>query len=195
MRGLLCGLSSLVTLGLLVAALAADDQKDAASADNRPAGKVVSVGKVVGKLTKVEGEQGITLEVTQESLQVNGRAHRGAAPTYRLKESKKTVTLPLTEGVKIRTLKLPPKFDAQGKPQQYTKEELADLKGSDRKLPGYRAEFESLKAGEIVRVELARRKGGKEAAAADADKAKDKKAAKADKPVVTLIVILKANEK
>jgi hypothetical protein len=101
--------------------------------------------------------------------------------------------LPLTEGVKIRTLKLPPKFDAQGKPQQYTKEELADLKGSDRKLPGYKAEFESLKAGEIVRVELARRKGGKEAATADADK--DQKAAKADKPVVTLIVILKANEK
>ena len=65
----------------------------------------------------------------------------------------------------------------------YTKAELKELKGKDADLPGYEATPDALKAGQMLKVTLARPKAEKK----DADK-QDADAKKGNE--VTLIVIV-----
>jgi hypothetical protein len=98
------------------------------------------------------------------------------------------------EDVKVRTTELPEQFDEKGNIKKYTKEELKQLKGKDKDLPGYESTFEALRAGQLVQVTLTTHKAKKPAAspgdskdkpAADkaAEKEKDNAAAK-DKPAL-----------
>jgi len=64
----------------------------------------------------------------------------------------------------VRTLKLPLAFDDKGNPRKYTPQELKDLKGTEG-LPGYTADISDLKAGQIVRVSVSKRKKTGEAVA------------------------------
>ena len=46
-----------------------------------------------------------------------------------------------SEDVVVRMARPKDDFDEKGKPKKYTKKELAELRGTDKKLPGYKAEF------------------------------------------------------
>src|SRR5262249_37754586 len=59
------------------------------------------------------------------------------------------------ELVKVRTMILPEQFDEKGNIKKYTKEELKELKGKDKDLPGYESSLEKLEAGQVVTVTLA----------------------------------------
>jgi hypothetical protein len=96
---------------------------------------------------------------------------------------KKDIDFHAADGVKVRTENLPTKFDEKGDPKKYTSDELKELKGKDKDLPGYQAALTDLKAGQVVTVTLAPHKAKKDD---DKDKAKD-----APKMDVTLIVIEK----
>jgi len=99
--------------------------------------------------------------------------------------------------MKVRTLQLPIDFDEKGKPKRYSAQELKDLKGPDPKLPGYTADFDSLKPEQVVKVYLARKKGAKAAPLQQPGKkkGKDDNAEAADartenRPEVTMVLIL-----
>jgi hypothetical protein len=94
----------------------------------------------------------------------------------------------------VRTMFLPEKFDDKGKPKKYTAKELKELRGPDASLPGYSADNDSLKDGQIVTVYLVRKKRVPAIKAAPKDKEKkDKDNEKLwdddNKPKVRMIVI------
>jgi hypothetical protein len=64
----------------------------------------------------------------------------------------------VTDDVKVRQMKLPPKTDENGKKVPYTPDELVKLKGT-LPLAGYEAAIGDLKSGQLVRLHLVRVKG------------------------------------
>jgi hypothetical protein len=64
----------------------------------------------------------------------------------------------LTDDVKIRLMVPPVQYDEKGRPKRYTNKELTDLKGEDKKSPGFPGSVEDLQANAVVRVDLVRTK-------------------------------------
>jgi hypothetical protein len=94
----------------------------------------------------------------------------------------------------VRTMVLPEQFDDKGKPKKYTPKDLKELRGTDPNLPGFKADLDSLKNGEVVTVYLVRKKQAAPAKAAPKEKDKDKKekdkaADEDNKPKIRMIVI------
>jgi len=113
---------------------------------------------------------------------------------YPYRKGTKDMELHAVDDLKVRSSNPPLEFDEKGRPRRYTYRELKELKGPDTKLPGYQADFESLKPGQDVRITLAKRKPvakvQRPKAADDADL--DKTAPKpSDKQEVMMIVILR----
>jgi hypothetical protein len=107
------------------------------------------------------------------------------------KEQHKDVQLRAVENVKVRMVYPPPDYDDKGNLKKYTAKELEALKGKEG-LPGYTAEFDSLRKGQQVRVWLARKAG---AAPIKGGTTKGKKIEELDdigtgRPEVAMIMIL-----
>jgi hypothetical protein len=99
----------------------------------------------------------------------------GAPPGYRWVVTSSEIEFQAMEEAKIRTLVLPENYDEKGNIKKYTKQELDELKGKDKNLPGYESEMEKLETGMKVKVVLAPRKKSKPAdKPAAAEKADDK---------------------
>lgn len=64
----------------------------------------------------------------------------------------------LTDDVKIRVMIPPPQFDDKGRPKRYTNKELNELKGEDKKSPGFPGTTDDLQANALIRVDLVRTK-------------------------------------
>jgi hypothetical protein len=95
------------------------------------------------------------------------------------------------ENVKVRTKELPEQIDDKGETKKYTKEELSQLKGKDKNLPGYESSLDALKIGQPVQVTLGVHKKPRPTSSADKDKDKDKDTSNEHKMQVKMIVILK----
>jgi hypothetical protein len=98
------------------------------------------------------------------------------------------------DGMIVRTMVLPDQFDDKGKPKKYTAKDLKELRGPDPNLPGFKADRDSLKNGEVVTVYLMRKKQTAPAKAAPKDKDRkekdnDKAADEDNKPKIRMIVI------
>jgi hypothetical protein len=220
MRQLLLG-SLLVTLAAL--GVRADDKRkdDAKKADEE---KLVSAGHLDGILKKDGGSgAGITVTVElilpnpaaqveqlkhqQElmvALSIRNPLIRQQALVQVMQQMRgaqnavlrKNVDLDLepADDMVVRTMFLPERFDEKGKPKKYTAKELKELRGPDPNLPGYSADDDSLRSGQIVTLYLVRKKHVPEAKAAPKDKEmKDKDNDKLwdddKKPKVRMIVI------
>jgi hypothetical protein len=101
-----------------------------------------------------------------------------------MKMQAKDLPVRAAEGIRVRALVPPLDYDDKGNIKKYTKEQLKEMKGPEN-LPGYTAEYESLRAGQMVQVYLAKQKGAAPPAKAKDDKAKDDKAKDA-KPAIKL---------
>jgi hypothetical protein len=81
------------------------------------------------------------------------------------------------DATKVRTDFLPEIFDEKGKPKRYTKDEVAALKGGSS-LPGFKAGYDDIKQGQVVRVVFGKRDEEKK----KDDEKKDDKDKKNDQP-------------
>ncbi len=116
---------------------------------------------------------------------------RTQANMFQVVQATQKVDFQVDEKVKVRVKNLPEQFDDKGNIKKYTKEELTELKGKDKNLPGYESSIDAIKPGQILQVALVVHKkpkplstspsaSGKEIST---DKAKDKDAVKeAPKP-------------
>ena len=68
------------------------------------------------------------------------------------------VEFELADKVMVRIEKPPLAFDDKGKVKKYTKEELDEMKGENKKEFGYKAEIDVLKGGQILRLTMGRPK-------------------------------------
>jgi hypothetical protein len=131
------------------------------------------------------------------------------ANMFQVVNATQKVDFQLEENVKVRIKDLPEQFDEKGNIKRYTPDELRELKGKDKSLPGYESVLENLKVGQVVQVTLAPHKKprpARSASSADTDKDKPKESGKDkaketehDAPVehklqVRMIVILKDND-
>ncbi|MBX7104315.1 MAG: hypothetical protein K1X57_09540 [Gemmataceae bacterium] len=107
--------------------------------------------------------------------------------TVKMKSGRRTqdekVDFDVAEDAKYRILNLPERLDEKHKPIPYTAQEKAKLRGPDTKLPGYTAESSAVKKGQMVEVTLGKLKPAP-------GTPRKKPGEEADKPVVTMIVIL-----
>jgi hypothetical protein len=87
-----------------------------------------------------------------------------------------TVELQADDEVQFRRKDPPPAYDDKGRPRRYTAAELKTLRGPDASLPGYPAEGQDLKVGQVVEVSLVKRQED-----AKKDDAKNQKPARAGK--------------
>jgi hypothetical protein len=180
-------------LGLALALLGpvlAEDKKPAKKSEKsdkqEAKDKLVPVGALVCRIARVEGAQKlITVQIPQPVLQPSGYG-------FRIGQVMRDVEVRPSDDVKVRILQPPADFDEKGRPKRYTAKELKELKGTDPKLPGYTADFESLKADQIVKLYLATRKEAKGASRPKTrKKGKEEDASEADnKPEVTMVVII-----
>jgi hypothetical protein len=146
-RGLFRGILLAWTLAVVLPLLAADDKaetKDKPETKEKPEVKdrMVSAGApLTAKMARLPGtDKNMTLSV----------------PVGR---NWQNVEMPLVDDVKVRLRNPPANFDDKGKPKKYTQKELAELKGPDKKLPGYTGALEDLKSGQIVTVYLVKKAG------------------------------------
>jgi hypothetical protein len=126
------------------------DTKSEKNKKAEPDDGMVSAGELIGIVRNAgSSKKGITLAVETYELRLQGRRIAPAKVT-------KDVDLRPTDDMVVRMLNPPAKFE-NGKARRYTSKELKDLRG-DPKLPGYSAELESVKADQIVKVQLVRKK-------------------------------------
>jgi hypothetical protein len=90
-------------------------------------------------------------------LQLIQQAQGQPQNLYNVKEIKKDIDLRAAEDMKVRTLQPPVEYDDKGNLKKYTPKELKELRGKGN-LPGYTADFDSLREGQIVKVYLAKPK-------------------------------------
>jgi hypothetical protein len=130
--------------------------------------------------------QQMTNEINKLQAQAIQQGFKPQNNPFKNVTEKKDVDFHTADGVKVRELTLPVRFDDKGEIKKYTEDEKKQMKGKDASLPGYEAKLEDLKAGQTIKVTLARHKEEKK----DADQAKDKDAKEmTHKLEVTLIVI------
>jgi hypothetical protein len=128
---------------------------------------------------------------------------RAEANLFQVVTATQKVEFQAEENVKVRIKDLPQDFDDKGNIKKYTREELAELKGKDKNLPGYESSIDALKVGQVVQVTLGAHKKPRPSSSsstsvsknkdADSDKDKDseKESTNQHKMQVKMIVILK----
>ncbi|MFL5241872.1 MAG: hypothetical protein ACJ8FY_07170 [Gemmataceae bacterium] len=97
-----------------------------------------------------------------------------------VKQEKFKMDFRLGDNFSVRRAELPTKTEG-GKVVKYTEKEKKELKGSNSKLPGYTANEEELKSGQLITAYLSKKKEAK-------GTSKDKSQAP---PVITMILIQK----
>lgn len=194
--------TGVLSLGVLLPALAADDDGAKKTDAKPPSEKLVKLGEVVGRLTRVEGSQKyITVQVSTPvvvpTLGGGGGRYGRPAISFRVQQVSRDIELSAHDDLKVRVLYPPAEFDEKGRPKRYTSAELKELKGPDPKLPGYMADFDSLKPEQVVRVTVMGKKptmpqkaGARLKTAKDKDVDPEEGAAEEERPFATMIVIL-----
>jgi hypothetical protein len=100
----------------------------------------------------------------------------------------KNYTITSDDELVVRRLHPAPLFDDKGKPRKPTAAELKEMKGTDPKLKGYKAERTDLKPGQIVVVTLAQAKASApNANGGGGGKSSEKSSAKATKPAYKIL--------
>jgi hypothetical protein len=209
---------ALLTAGSLVGAPKKDD-KDGNSEKMIAAGQVV--GKITNvyegqKKLRIQiammvpkFNQGAANALAQAQLQyqqaiskrpvdVNGANNaqlqmaRQQAMLYTYERKTQDIDIQTTEDVVVRSQNPPEQFDDKGKLKQYTKKELAELRGDNKKLPGYKAEFSDLQTDFIVQVQLVKKKDAPKPMPKPKDKDKDAdlNVLADNEPLASMIVIV-----
>lgn len=186
--------------------------------------KTIKAGTVAGKVVGVNGtSKSLTIDITYEYAVTNegevtavanaenslraaiarrdlaGVAnaqrdiayHQARTQKMERKTQKKDFTS--TDDAKVRLTDPPPAYDDKGNIRKRTPEELRALKG-DSKLPGYGADWNDLRQGDVVRLTLVKKKEVRHPDAKPKDDPKSKDAGADplgdDAPEVSLIEIL-----
>jgi len=123
------------------------------------------------------------LQRAQQIQQIKLDLAKNQQQAITIKEESQNVELQLGDEVKVRRANPPPSFDEKGNLKKPTAKELKELKGPDPKLPGFTADVADIASDQMVTATLAKKKDAKPAP-------KDKDDKTAERPQVTMLVIL-----
>ncbi len=131
----------------------------------------------------------------QQLAQIQAEMARVPQNLYSIKEIKKDIDLKAADDIKVRTLQPPIDYDDKGNVKKYTAKELKELKGTGN-LPGYTAEFDSLRNSQIVKVYLKKgavapnKKAMKKGKKKKKDDEDDDEDLDVEKPEAVLVIVL-----
>jgi hypothetical protein len=176
----------LALAGVLALVLVAPAQAQKNKKDKKPTGQILQAEKVfkpgqvvVAKLGLVAGNvftlrleysrlepkqgarggnQSFAARPPRRNARSQRRPPRPSAPPVRVVKEFVNVEVEMASGIVIRTAFVPVVFDEKGEPKKLTPQELKELKGPNPKVPGYKADVRALKAGQTVKVTLAKNK-------------------------------------
>jgi len=211
--------ASLATiLALVVPVTAADYGYGKKKYDTKsPREKMLESGKVTGTLTAVDGalktltvqfkwvapvqdpDVARTILDLQQKLKnttdvatrqrIGQEILKQRQKLYSYQEKKENYDFQSVEDVKVRWKNLPPLFDDKGNPRKPNDKERAELKGPDKKSPGYQADFADLRKDMTVEVHVPK-PNAKPAKGKGKDKDKDDDSPLDKKPQATMIIIV-----
>lgn len=115
---------------------------------------------------------------------------RQQAMLYTLERKTQDIDVQTTDEVVVRSENPPEQFDDKGKLKKYTKKELDELRGDNKKLPGYKAEFSDLQTDFIVKIQLVKKKDAPKPMPKPKDKDADLNVLADNEPLASMIVIL-----
>ncbi len=93
-------------------------------------------------------------QINQLSLQLQRQIAQAQANAVKIVQRTANVDFQAEEVLKVRIKDLPEVFDDKGNVRKYTAEELKELKGKDKDLPGYESTADALAVGQTVQVVL-----------------------------------------
>jgi hypothetical protein len=157
-------------------------QRTANNANNQANRQLQQIARLQQQMAKSKNPAQQMAQIQRLVAQMQVGQARAQQNLYTVVPRYQDVEFQAEENVKVRTMELPEQFDEKGNLKKYTKEELKQLKGKDKDLPGYESSFEALKEGQLIQVTLADHKAKKPASSSpgDKDKAKDKDAPEKD---------------
>jgi hypothetical protein len=178
---------SLLPMLIALAPLAADDKSPPPKAAEKS-----KTDEAAHKDDKLNSAVTMTVKVARVE---NSRRYLAVDVPYPVKTGRysvgvafKQVEMQANDDMKVRMLNPPADFDLKGRPRKYTSKELRDMKGPDTKLPGYTAEFDDIKPGQVVKLYLPNKS---KPAPKPVVKPKDSDEPKpVEKPEVLMVVIL-----
>ncbi len=106
-------------------------------------------------------------------MQFQNNMARTQANMFQVVNATQKVDFQVDEKVKVRVKDLPEQFDDKGNIKKYTKEELIELKGKDKNLPGYESSIDAIKPGQILQVALVVHKKPKPLSTSSSSSSKD----------------------
>jgi hypothetical protein len=190
----------------------ADDKRPPAKDKKEAVERLVVGGEISGKLIHWEGTQKyFTVKVSvpvadpnaikrladlqiQYQRQAAGRDRNGMAATAvemakvsMTKNEDHDIDFQAATDMKVRTL-TPMVYDEKGKPRKLTAKEREELKGPDKRLPGYMAEVADIRQDSYVTVYLPKAKKGTRTSSTSVSK--DDKAAADNKPEAIMLLIV-----
>lgn len=137
----------------------------------------------------------IEQQEVRAELQLLRRQIQAIRNMYQVVQVSRNFDFQAAESVKVRLKDPPERFDDKGKAKKYSRQELSDLKGKDKNLPGYESTVDSLKPGQTVLVVLRAYKKPATTAvkktAKNPDKIEDRETTIQHKMQVRTIVILR----
>lgn len=128
----------------------------------------VSIPKMQVNQGAITALQNAQIQMAQARAQRNYQAMISAQqaliqaqrqPLYTTTYEQKTIELTASDSVVVRMARPKEDFDEKGRIKKYTKKELAEMRGKDPKMPGYKGEWSDLRTDQVVQVSLVRKKG------------------------------------
>jgi hypothetical protein len=110
--------------------------------------------------------------------QFQNQQAQAQANMFQVVNATQKVDFQVAENVNVRIKDLPEQFDDKGNIKKYTKEELAELKGKDKNLPGYESSIDAIKPGQILQLALVVHKKPRPSTSSSVTTSKDKDAEK-----------------
>lgn len=134
------------------------------------------------------------LRLAQQIQQFQGKPAVSPNGPYKIVRASKDFGVDVVNKLEVRKLTLEAEYDDKGNYKEYTKKELAALRGSDPGKPGYKAKIDDLRPGQLVTLYLGPPKKTKPASEdkpGDSTSTKDENPTSAvSRPTVTMVVIM-----
>jgi hypothetical protein len=130
-------------------------------------------------------------QALNQMANIQGQMVQAQREMYNYKDVSKDYPLRGSENIKVRSYQPPLDYDEKGNVKKYTNEELKTLRGTEG-LPGYNAEWDALRPGQVVHVYMSKPAApvkGAEKKGKKIDELDDEAAMQA-RPEVVMIMIL-----
>jgi hypothetical protein len=141
--------------------------------------------RIVNPIQRAQRLQQLAAEIERSRQQQARNQNNVKAVTQH-----KDFDLESTPDAKVRLQDPPVQYDEKGNVKKYTQQELKELKG-DSKLPGYNADWDTLKAGQMIKVTLSHKRDKAGDKNKDNNNKDNKDALDVNKPRGSLILVIK----